>query len=214
MGEQRLESCTSTRDLGVIVSSNLSFSEQIAMACKKANQRIALFFRFFVTRRRDILARAYKVFIRPLLEYCTQVWSPCTRKDIVRLEKVQRYFTRRVFGAEKRNYQDRLAALKLETLELRRLHNDLALVHSIVHGNTDLNFHDFFSRPKCALLRGHSQKLEHPASRVNVRKHFFSRRVVAPWNALPEHVVSAPSSISFRARLCKVDLRRFLLGAR
>ena len=73
LGGERLESCSSTRDLSVIISANLSFDEKITTVCKKANQRIALFFRFFATRRRDILVRVYKVFIRPLLEYCTQV---------------------------------------------------------------------------------------------------------------------------------------------
>jgi hypothetical protein len=80
-----------------------------------------------------------------------------------------------------------------------------------VHGTVELNFDDFFTRPKRA-LRGHSLKLEHPASHVNVRKHYFSRRVVAPWNSLPEDVVRAQSIHVFHARLSHVNLRRFLLG--
>jgi len=32
-------------------------------------------------------------------------------------------------------------------------------------------------------------------------KHSFSRRVVQPWNALPQHVVDAPSTNAYKGRL-------------
>ena len=49
--------------------------------------------------------------------------------------------------------------------------------------------------------RGHSLKLEKNFSRLNVRKYFFSQRIVSLWNSLPEEVVTAPSINSFKARL-------------
>ena len=40
-------------------------------------------------------------------------------------------------------------------------------------------------------------------ARLDVRKHFFSNRVVDLWNSLPEYVISANSVNSFKNRLDK-----------
>ena len=59
------------------------------------------------------------------------------------LENVQRYFTRRVYYRCKleckHDYPDRLVHLQLESLELRRLYNDITMVYKIVHKLTSLN---------------------------------------------------------------------------
>ena len=49
--------------------------------------------------------------------------------------------------------------------------------------------------------RGHRMKLDKHFSRLDVRKYFFSNRVVDMWNSLPDDVVSAPSVNSFKNRI-------------
>ena len=51
--------------------------------------------------------------------------------------------------------------------------------------------------------RGHQLKLEKGRSRLDVRKHFFTQRVVNLWNALPVNLVSAPTVNAFKNRLEK-----------
>ena len=36
---------------------------------------------------------------------------------------------------------------------------------------------------------------------MDIRRKFFTQRVVTPWNRLPEEVVDAPSLEAFKARL-------------
>jgi len=43
------------------------------------------------------------------------------------------------------SYCDILTKLELNTLELRRLHNDLVMCYNIVFGLIDVNFTDFFA---------------------------------------------------------------------
>ena len=59
--------------------------------------------------------------------------------------------------------------------------------------------------------RGHSLKLKIEPSRVNVRKYYFSNRIAAPWNALPESVVQASSVRVFKNELKNINLNEFLL---
>ena len=52
--------------------------------------------------------------------------------------------------------------------------------------------------------RGHNFKLFHPHCRTNLRKNFFTVRVVEKWNQLPPEVVNAPSVQAFERRLDKL----------
>ena len=63
--------------------------------------------------------------------------------------------------------------------------------------------HSLFSLNDSNRTRGHSLKLHKQYARLDVRKHFFSCRVVDLWNSLPEHVISATSVNSFKNRLDK-----------
>ena len=51
--------------------------------------------------------------------------------------------------------------------------------------------------------RGHSQKLFKRQFRLDLRKHFFSQRVINEWNSLSEEVTSSGSINQFKSRLNK-----------
>ena len=110
----------------------------------KAYQRVNLIFRSFYSRDPKILKLAYNTYVRPILEYCTFVWSPFLIKDIDRIEGVQRYFTRRVFYKNEFSYNDRLFLLDMESLEVRRVKADLIMYYKVINGLNDLNPSDFF----------------------------------------------------------------------
>ena len=72
----------SVRDLGITFNCKLKFDEYINKIVSKAFQLVNLIFRSFVSRCPKIFCRAFKTYIRPILEYCTPVWSPYLLCDI------------------------------------------------------------------------------------------------------------------------------------
>ena len=76
------------RDLGVIVDSSLEFKSHISYIVAKANYRAPLIHKCFVSRNPEILLRAFKVNVRPLLEYAACVWSPHYNYAIDKTEAV------------------------------------------------------------------------------------------------------------------------------
>ncbi len=208
------------KDLGVLFSSNLKFTEHVASICKRAFSRVNLIFLAFYSRKPSFLVQMFKTFVRPVLEYASPVWSPYLKKDIDLLERVQKYFTRRIPGITG-NYLERLEALKLigaelEILEFRRLEQALVTVYKIIHSLVELSFSDFFEWSKGKSLRGHSLKLCLPRTRLECRRNFFAVRIIAPWNCLLEETVTAHSLSIFKRHLQMVErikLLKYLRGS-
>ena len=82
------------RDLGVIVDSSLKFNSHISYIVAKANSRASLIHKCFVSRNPEILLRAFKVYVRPLIEYAKCVWSPHYNYAIDKIEAVQKSLKR------------------------------------------------------------------------------------------------------------------------
>ena len=141
---------------------------------------------------------------------CPTVWSPSDIALIDALESVQSRFTKRPPGFSDMSYAARLTNLNLQSLEHRRLINDLVMCFKIIHGLVDIDLNDFFTISNNTTLRGHSFKLVVPIARNNVRKHFFSCRIVNVWNDLPANIVSARSLMTFRKHLHIIDFSKYL----
>ena len=141
--------------------------------------------------------------VRPHLEYCVQAWSPYQVNDIKSLEKIQRRATKLVPSLRNKPYHDRLEELNLYPLEVRRLRGDMIEVFKILHGLEDINPDNLFIMSHNTDTRGHQFKIfkKRMNKGLNIRKNFFSQRVVNAWNALPQEVVNAKSTNQFKSKI-------------
>ena len=87
------------------------------------------------------------------------------------------------------SYIDRLAALNLPSLELRRLRNDLIWCYTVLFGVVEMPVDSFFEFSLVKHTCGRSFKLFKRRSNTCARSSFFFservRRVVNAWNSLP-----------------------------
>jgi len=70
-----IESCDLIYDIGVDIDLALHFDKHIDRIVAKAYSRIGLLFRGFVSRNLHVFRQAYITYIRPLLEYASNIWS-------------------------------------------------------------------------------------------------------------------------------------------
>ena len=159
----------------------------------RARQRSSLIYRCFLSRNSANLIRAFKIYVRPIVEYISPVWSPSQVYLINLIESVQRSFTKRLPGFKDLTYFERLSKLSLKSLEHRRLISDLITCFKIVRGFSSITLHAFFVPSSNPSSRGHQFRLQIPLAKLNIRKSFFSNRVVSVWNSLPSSIVSAAS---------------------
>ena len=76
-------------------------------------------------------------------------------------------------------------------------------VYKVFMGFTGVDVGVFFDLAVMEGLRGHSRKLGKRGCRLDVRKNFFSNRVVNAWNELPEEIVMSDSLHKFKKLLDK-----------
>ena len=156
--------------------------------------------RAFTYMDEDMIKKLIEYMIRPRLEYAATIWSPHNKKDIRKIERIQRAATKMAPSLQDLPYEDRLKRLGLPTLQQRRERGDLIAIYRVSKGKDQVDNEDLFMWvPRDT--RGHSKKLKKTACRRDVKKYSFPNRNIEIWNNLDETVVQARNIHEFEAKL-------------
>ena len=148
LNQVQLERVNSEKDIGVVVSSTLSWDLHAQNIVKKANRILGLLKRTCplltdVSVRRSL----YLAHVKSQLSYATQVWSPSMISLKSEIENVQRRATRWILRTRvgEMSYKDRLLTLNLLPLSFDRELKDLVFFYKCFNNLTDLNVRNFIS---------------------------------------------------------------------
>lgn len=138
-----LKRVTDQKDLGVIFDAELNFSLHMDYIIGKANRMLGFLFR----NSKDFydpytLKSLYNSLIRSILEYCCIIWNPYYRNHELRIERIQKRFTK--FALRRMNwnndmpsYEARCALINLKPLAQRRTYYSVLFAHDIITAHID-----------------------------------------------------------------------------
>ena len=209
LGQIPLKNVTEVADLGLTYTNKPSFNTYIDARVRKAKARCNYVLRAFLSTEPKFLYKVFTIYIRPILEYATEVWNPTNIKYIKKVESVQKSFTYRIFNRTSLpylNYENRLRVLRTRSLKARRDVTNLVTLHKIAYKKIGISGNDLFD---FSLLRGRSRRhkfsIRPYLPRNDTFRSSFLIRPIKRWNALPAKVVESESQTLFKRYINKLS---------
>ena len=201
MGSGTVDSVNNYSDLGFEVSHKLKWNNHIDIITKKGNRSLG-----FVKRtcgfRAPIAAKKllYLSLVRSKLDYGVPVWSAHRKRNLVKLEGVQRRATRYILCSDD-DYKSRLVSLKLLPLSLRRELIDLNFLIKCRLGLYDIDLTRYLTtyNPPQRTRQGSKGPLYNASKfRTESFASSYFNRIIPLWNNLPVEPRLSSSVSSFK----------------
>ena len=202
--DQPLQRVDTYKYLGLLVSSDLSWSDHVSSICSKARKLLGMLYRrFYAHSNSDALFHLYQSLVRPHLEYASSVLSPYRIGEIKALEDVQKFALRICRKTWDQSYQSLLELFQIPTLEDRRIYLDLCTMFKIVHNlcyfpSDVLCEHHVTRTTRATLGRPSHLHFHYPSFHTTQFQKSFVMRSIKAWNSLPLDLLSCPSVSSFK----------------
>ncbi len=187
LNNKDLQSKEKYKDLGVFISSDMTFSTHYMHITSRAYRVLGLLRRTFsssayVGEKRLL----YISLVRSQLLYCSVLWRPFLKKDIELLERVQRRATKYILNDFRSDYKSRLISLDLLPLMYTYELQDIMFIVSHLKAPSkdfDLSELILFSSQRTRSSQG--TKMIHRRNNTNLSRHNFFNRIPRLWNSLP-----------------------------
>ena len=184
-----IQALNSHRDLGIIMSADMSFSTHLKQITARAYKTLGLIRRCFSsTLCTSAKKNLYLSLVRSQLSYGSQIWRPHLIKDILKLEQIQRRATKYILNDSHSSYKCRLQSLKILPLMMQfELYDILFFIRCLKEPGESNSFsiqsYINFSNSNTRSTTHH--KLNHSLSKSHTSGHFYFHRLPRLWNSLP-----------------------------
>ena len=189
---------TKCESLGVIISKNLMFCDQINRVENSMKAHISIMSKFFQNKTEPLLVCFYNAYMLPKLLYGCHIWSLGTEKHLRKLDKIiAKYWKMNRKRGPNGGPPDEFLKPSLLFILM-----DQIQVHKIIRGDSSLEFDSMFTLAETNTRQGSELKIVIPRYRLNFNKHKFSIRAARFFNALPsEYHDLTPTLFKKAARL-------------
>ena len=206
MAGKDLEVTEEEKDIGVTVTCDLRPTQQCRRAARTARGVLSQIQRAFHYRDKKTFTRLYVQYVRPHLEFAAPAWAPWTEEDKQVLERVQQQAVKMVSGLKGRTYEEKCLEIGLETLERRREDTDMVQTYKIIKEVDNVKKDTWFkmaaeNTERVTRATSDKSRLAVKRVRTELRRHFFSQRVVEGWNKLPAATRDAGNVKNFKKEL-------------
>ena len=197
------------KDLGVTISDDLTWSKHITEVVSRARVMSGWVLRTFTTRDRDPMITMWNSQVRPILDYCSPLWSPCPNNlgKIDLLENTQRTFTKNINGMEGLDYGQRLDKLNMCTVQRRQERYKIIYTYKIKEGLvpniSDTHGLQFLPNERHGCTCRIPKFPLYKNKAVVARNNSFALTASSLWNSLPRSIrnVTGVSVDVFKRRL-------------
>ena len=197
---QTLENVQSAKYLGITITDNMDWVQHVPEISPKATKTLGFLHRNLAFAPRSTKEVAYKTLVRPMLEYAAPIWSPHSKLQINRIEKVQRTSAR---------------------WTCRRWRNNISVGEMLDELEWPFSFTRFIVE-QCLLKKdkymapAHNLKTTRSSLSAQYRRHqpysdalknSFFLRTIPHWNSLSPSEANSQSTEEFRALLISTKIQ-------
>jgi len=215
-----LEHVSSMKDLGVLLNSDLTWSNHIDSIISKSNKTMGMIIRSCgYSVEPSIFHKLYNTLARCKVEYCTPAWNAQTKRNLKLIEGTQRRATKfiehtrncTIDSGSPLNYKQRLEKYHSLPLSYRREILDLKFFHKCLIGQIDLDVTLFITFANNNTRTGNDTLLlVQPKFKTETFAHSYFVRIVTLWNQLSLPVRSVGDPYIFGKELQSFYRDKFL----
>ena len=188
--------------LGIHFDGKLNFDHHISMICSKASRHINAISR--ISKYLDKSCRMYlfHAFIRSQFQYCNIIWHFTSKRNQIKLEKLQKRALQIMLNDFQSSYSVLLQKASVPSLHVSRIKNIAVKTYKCVNGLNPPFLHDLFAtcendydlRDNCTLVQ--------PLVRTEAYgRKSFRYTGASIWNKLPPEIKCAPDMHNFKSAL-------------
>ena len=212
IGDAKIEPSSSTKVLGMMVDSSLTFEAHISAVIRRCYATIGGLSKFSRSLPESVKKMIIETLVLPHITYCMTVWAGCGTIQKHRLQKVLNHCAQLVKGARRSAHvTPLLRELKWPSIDDLVAERDVGMVHWLntsQHAPVSLrermvSREDVSARTTRATQAG---QLQLPRVRTEQARRFFHFRAASCWNAAPDTVKKAKTSA-----LCRKHARKWRL---